>query len=79
MGINPQKAGENMLENPMVAGYGYEEPLRVPRKVGHCKFKQCKEELFEGEGYEFNGNLYCSTGCIGDHLLEENEVIDLSA
>lgn len=68
-----------MLENGMVAGYGYEEPLREPRKVGQCIYKHCREELYEGEGYELHGHLYCSTGCMGEHLIEEGEAVDLSA
>ena len=73
------REGGNMLENGMVAGYGYEEPLREPRMVGQCKYKYCREELYEGEGYELYGHLYCSTGCIGDHFLEEGEAVDLSS
>lgn len=68
-----------MLENPMVAGFGYEESLSEPKKIGKCNYKYCSEELFEGEGYEFDGYLYCSTGCIGEHLVEENAAVDLSA
>lgn len=67
------------MENPMVTGYGYEEPLLAPKKIGGCNYKHCSEELYEGEGYEFDGYLYCSTGCIGEHLVEENAAVDLSA
>ncbi|MDI2588085.1 hypothetical protein OR571_13405 [Psychrobacillus sp. NEAU-3TGS] len=68
-----------MLENGMVAGYGYEESLHVPKQVGKCNYKYCDEALFEGEGIEFDGYLYCSTGCIGEHLIEEGAAVDLSA
>lgn len=68
-----------MLENGMVAGYGFEEPVCEPKQVGKCNYKYCSEELFEGEGYEYEGDYYCSTSCIGEHLTEEGAAIDLSA
>ena len=68
-----------MLENGMVLGFGYEEPLSAPRKVGRCNYKYCREDIHEGEGFEWDGYLYCSTEHMGEHLVEENAAVDLSA
>lgn len=68
-----------MLENGMVSGIGYEENLKTPTVIGTCNYRHCREEIEEGTGYEFDGYLYCSTSCIGEHLVEEDAAIDLSA
>lgn len=73
------KGGLIMPENGMVAGYGFEETLRAPRKVGCCNYRHCKEDLYEGEGFEWDGYLYCNTEHMGEHLVEENLAVDLSA
>jgi hypothetical protein len=78
MGFNPQEE-VRIMDNPMVFGYGYEEQLRAPRKVGCCNYRHCKEDLYEGEGYEWDGYLYCSTEHMGEHIVEENLAVDLSA
>lgn len=79
MGFNPQEEVRIMYENPIVTGVCFEETLREPKLIGTCHYRYCNEELYEGEGFEFGGYLYCSSGCIGEHLIEEGEVIDLSA
>lgn len=68
-----------MLENPMVSGYGFEEKLRAPRKVGCCNYRHCKVDLYEGGGFEWDGYLYCTTEHMGEHVVEENLAVDLSA
>lgn len=67
------------MENSLISGNCYEEPLREPRKVGCCNYRHCKEDLYEGEGYEWDGYLYCSTEHMGEHIVEENLAVDLSA
>jgi hypothetical protein len=68
-----------MLENGMVSGIGYEEQLIAPKAIGTCNYRHCREEIEEGTGFEFDYCLYCSTSCIGEHLVEEDAAIDLSA
>lgn len=54
-----------MLENPMVAGLGYEETYASP--VGRCK--ECKDLVFQGyEGVMFEDQVFCCTSCLADHL-----------
>jgi len=68
-----------MIENGMVAGYGFEETTRTPKKIATCKYIYCDEEIYDKDGFEFGGYLYCSTGCVAEQLLEENDIVDLSA
>lgn len=75
MGFNPREEVKNMLENPVI----YEEYLKTPKKIGKCNYRHCKEDLYEGEGFEWDGYLYCTTECMGEHLVEENIAVDLSA
>lgn len=46
--------------------------------VGKCHYRFCDEEIHEGEGFEFDGYIYCSTECIGEEGIEDGSVIDLA-
>ncbi|MBD8026453.1 hypothetical protein H9636_07245 [Ureibacillus sp. Re31] len=46
------------------------------KPVAKCHYKQCDEVLYKGEGYVFDGDVYCSTGCIGEQLIEVGEVVE---
>jgi hypothetical protein len=78
LGDERSGGGESMLENGMVSGLGYEETLKTPTVIGRCNYRHCSDEIEEGTGYEWDGYLYCSTGCMGDHLIED-AAVDLSA
>lgn len=60
-----------MIENPMI------RPQDEPQVIGHCQNRRCREEIYEKEGYEFDGFLYCSHNCIGEELEEEGRVVKL--
>lgn len=65
-------ACENHLLRPKLTDH---PTLKV---IGKCKYRYCDEHIYEGEGFEYEGFLYCSTGCIGEELLEEGIVVDLA-
>lgn len=64
------------LENPMLSPNETDDPIVKP--IGKCHYKRCDEVVYQNDGYEFGGFIYCSTTCIGDQLFREGEVIDLS-
>ncbi|MEK4760797.1 hypothetical protein MHH85_11120 [Viridibacillus sp. FSL E2-0187] len=36
-----------------------------------CNCEHCRESVFSGEGVTFEGDIYCGTSCLGEHLLVE--------
>lgn len=48
------------------------------KAIGKCHYRRCDEAIYQYDGIEFNGYLYCSTQCLGDELLKEGLAVDLS-
>lgn len=64
------------IENPILSPRLTDDPFL--QEVGKCKYRHCEEVIYEGQGFEYDGYIYCSTGCIGEDLHAEGHVIDLS-
>lgn len=61
-----------LVENMQRTGY---PDGRIPRYY-QCTYKHCGDELAEGEGYVFEEERFCSTSCIGEHLIELGYAIE---
>lgn len=66
------------VENPILSNYHLQKDMYEPIVIGKCNYKPCREEIYEKNGYMFNDNLYCSTGCVAEQLLKDEEIVDLS-
>ncbi len=63
------------IENPMVLGRIGERYV-APRVTGKCSYRYCDEIVHEGEGYDFDGQVYCSSTCIGEELIEVGAAVE---
>lgn len=66
------------IENPILSGYHPQDKTYAPAIIGQCTSEKCEEEIFSQEGIEFNGQFYCSCHCIGQHLVNEGQAVDMS-
>lgn len=66
----------NQVENPMLSPKITDHPTL--KAIGKCHYRFCDEDIYQNDGIEFNGYIYCTTGCIGEELLEEGVAVDLS-
>lgn len=67
-----------MIENPILSGCHPGEITFEPKLIGECTYIYCKEEIYEKDGFERNGLLFCSTDCVGSQMQEDGEIVDLS-
>jgi hypothetical protein len=67
-----------MIENPILSATHPQEETFEPIVLGSCTNRKCDEEVFTGEGIEYNGELYCCSYCLGEHLIAEGHAVDLS-
>lgn len=64
------------VENPMLSPKTTDDLILKP--IGKCHYRYCEEKIHRGEGFEFDGYIYCSTSCIGEEGIEDGSVIDLA-
>ena len=67
----------NDIENPILSGGHPQETTYEARYLCDCNNAKCNEEVYSNLGKEYEGFLYCSHHCIGEHLESEGIVIDL--
>jgi len=67
-----------MIENPILSGNHPQIDTFEPIVVSDCTNRKCNEEVYTGEGYEYNGQFFCGTHCIGEHLVNEGQAVDMS-
>lgn len=66
------------IENPIISGGHPQNDTYQSIILGYCTNAKCNEDIYSGEGYEYNGQLFCGTHCIGEHLVNEGQAIELS-
>ncbi len=64
------------IENPMLSPKRTDDP--ISKVIGKCHHRYCDDEIYEHDGIEFEGYIYCCTTCLGEELLEEGIAVDLS-
>lgn len=67
-----------MIENPILSSGHPQTDTYEPIVISDCTNIKCNEEIYSREGIEYNGEFYCSTHCVGEHLVNEGYAIDMS-
>lgn len=67
------------IENPIISSrYHPQDELIETIFISNCTNVKCEEEIYTNDGIEFNGQFYCSCHCIGQHLVNEGQAVDMS-
>lgn len=45
--------------------------------IGECTNNKCNEEVYPDEGIEFGGQFFCNPHCLGTHLVNEGQAVDM--
>lgn len=65
-------------ENPILSGGHPQIETFEPIVLGDCINEKCNEEIYSGDFIEFGGQFFCNEYCLGRHLVNEGQAIDMS-
>lgn len=66
------------IENPILSGYHPQEETYQPITLGDCTNAKCIEEAYTDDCIEFGGQFFCNEYCLGVHLVNEGQAVDMS-
>lgn len=66
-----------MIENPILSGGHPQIETYAPDLIGCCVNRHCRSEVYKGEGVKYDQDIFCGTGCIGEHLEHIGEVVEI--
>lgn len=67
-----------MIDNPILSNCHAQDDLKDPIIISECTNLKCNEDIYSDEGIEFDGVFFCSTHCLGQHLVSEGQAVDMS-